>query len=47
LMRVTHEIESQQINPLIYIPSAIIYLALTTVFTIIFERLEKKYSIYE
>jgi len=47
LMRVTHEIESQQANALIYIPAAIIYLMLTTVFTVVFEKLEKKYSIYE
>ena len=47
LMRVTHEIESQQASPLIYIPAAIIYLVLTTVFTIIFEKIEKKYSVYE
>lgn len=47
LMRVTHEIESQQANWLVYIPSAIIYLMLTTIFTFVFEKLEKKYSIYE
>lgn len=47
LMRVTHEIESQQAKALIYVPSAIIYLILTTVFTIVFEKLEKKYSVYE
>jgi len=47
LMRVTHEIESQQAKALIYIPSAIIYLILTTLFTIIFEKFEKKYSVYE
>ncbi|MEN6314712.1 MAG: amino acid ABC transporter permease [Clostridiaceae bacterium] len=47
LMRVTHEIESQQANALIYVPAAIIYLLLTTVFTVVFEKLEKKYSIYE
>ncbi len=47
LMRVTHEIESQQASPLIYLPAAAIYLILTTVLTIVFERLEKKYSVYE
>ena len=47
LMRVTHEIESQQANAMIYIPAAIIYLILTTIFTVVFEKLEKKYSIYE
>lgn len=34
-------------NAVYYIPAAIIYLLLTTVFTIIFQKLEKKYSIYE
>lgn len=47
LMRVTHEIESQQAKALVYVPAAIIYLILTTVFTVVFEKLEKKYSIYE
>jgi polar amino acid transport system permease protein len=47
LMRVTHEIESQQASPLIYLPAAIIYLILTTVFTVLFDKLEKKYSVYE
>jgi polar amino acid transport system permease protein len=47
LMRVTHEIESQQASPLIYIPSAILYLILTTVFTLVFEKFEKKFSVYE
>lgn len=47
LMRVTHEIESQQASALVYIPSAVIYLLLTTIFTIVFEKFEKKYSIYE
>lgn len=47
LMRVTHQIQSSQASPLIYIPAAIFYLILTTLFTIVFERLEKKYSVYE
>lgn len=47
LMRVTNEIQSTQANPAIYLPSAIIYLAITTVCTIVFEKLEKKYSLYE
>ena len=47
LMRVTHEIESQQASAMIYIPAAGIYLVMTTVFTIVFEKLEKKYSVYE
>lgn len=47
LMRVTHEIESSTASAAIYLPSAIIYLAVTTVCTIVFEKLEKKYSVYE
>lgn len=31
----------------IYLPTALIYLALTTLFTFVFEKLEKKYSVYE
>jgi len=31
----------------IYAPTAVIYLALTTLFTYVFEKLEKKYSVYE
>ena len=47
LMRVTHQIESQQASALIYLPAALLYLALTTIFTVVFEKLEKKYSVYE
>jgi polar amino acid transport system permease protein len=47
LMRKTHEIESTTASAAIYLPSALIYLALTTIFTIVFEKLEKKYSVYE
>jgi len=47
LMRVTHQIESTQASAAIYLPTAIIYLALTTIFTVIFEKVEKKYSVYE
>lgn len=47
LMQVTHEIESSHASAAIYLPSAIIYLAITTIFTFVFEKIEKKYSIYE
>ena len=47
LMRVTSEIQSTNGNLAIYLPSAVIYLALTTIFTVVFEKLEKKYSVYE
>lgn len=47
LMRISYQINSTQGTPLIYIPTAIIYLILTTIFTFVFQRLEKKYSVYE
>lgn len=47
LMRVTHEIESTNASALVYLPSAVIYLIITTICTIAFEKLEKKYSVYE
>lgn len=47
LMRTTTQIANASGNAAIYIPSAIIYLVLTSLFTFVFEKLEKKYSIYE
>jgi polar amino acid transport system permease protein len=47
LMRATVQISNATGNAMIYIPSAVLYLAMTTVFTYIFEKLEKKYSVYE
>lgn len=47
LMRTTSQISITESTAVVYIPSAILYLAMTTVFTVIFEKLEKKYSVYE
>jgi len=47
LMRSTHQIQSREASSAVYLPAAAIYLALTTVFTLVFEKLEKKYSVYE
>ena len=47
LLRETTQILSRTGNAMIFIPCAILYLAMTTVFTVVFEKLEKKYSIYE
>ncbi|HEX3028158.1 MAG TPA: amino acid ABC transporter permease, partial [Clostridia bacterium] len=47
LMKVTSQVSIKESDATIYIPAAILYLAMTTVFTIIFEKLEKKYSVYE
>ena len=43
----TRQIVSSSASPLVYIPSLIIYLILTAVFTFIFGKLEKKFSVYE
>ncbi|MDP4093058.1 MAG: amino acid ABC transporter permease [Bacillota bacterium] len=47
LMKSTTQISNATGDAIIYIPSAILYLAMTTLFTFIFGRLEKKYSVYE
>jgi polar amino acid transport system permease protein len=47
LARVTSVMANSSGNVTIYIPAAILYLLMTTAFTYVFEKLEKKYSIYE
>jgi len=47
LMKVTNQISTRESRPDIYLPAAILYLTMTTLFTYVFEKLEKKYSIYE
>ena len=47
LMRTTTQIANATASASIYIPAALLYLTLTTIFTVVFEKLEKKYSIYE
>lgn len=47
LARETQMVVSTQGSALIFVPAAALYLIMTTVFTLLFERLEKKYSIYE
>ncbi len=47
LLRTTSQISNKTGNASIYIPAAILYLIMTTIFTYIFEKLEKKYSVYE
>ena len=44
---VTKQIASSQATALVYFPALVIYLILTAVFTYIFNRLEKKFSVYE
>lgn len=43
----TRKLSVSNATPLVYIPSMLIYLAITALFTLIFNRLEKKFSIYE
>jgi len=47
LMKITSQIQSSGGNSFVYIPSAIIYLILTTLFTYIFSKIEKHHSKYE
>jgi polar amino acid transport system permease protein len=43
----TKMIATSSASSLVYIPTLIIYLILTAIFTYIFNRLEKKFSVYE
>ena len=47
LLRQTTILSNSQATPIYYIPCIIFYLLLTSIFTFIFGRLEKKYSVYE
>lgn len=47
LLRVTRQMTNSTGDPVYYLPAVVIYLFLTTIFTYVFEKLEKKYSIYE
>ena len=47
ITRVTRNIEGSTRSALVYIPAMILYLIITAVFTYIFHKLEKKYSVYE
>lgn len=47
LMRTTSLLANSSGNAIYYIPCAILYLAMTTMFTFVFNKLEKKYSVYE
>lgn len=47
LMRTTSVMANSSGDATIYIPAALLYLALTYIFTYVFEKLERKYSIYE
>lgn len=47
LTKVTRAISSSSATALVYIPAMIIYLIVTALFTLIFNKLEKKYSVYQ
>lgn len=47
LMRVTNQFNTKYHEAMIYLPTMVIYLFMTTLFTFIFGKVEKKYSVYE
>ena len=47
ITRATRAIEGSTRSALVYIPAMLLYLVITWVFTIVFNRLEQKYSVYE
>lgn len=47
LLRTTNQQVNNTANPVIYLFAAAIYLFLTTILTLVFQKLEKKYSVYE
>jgi len=47
ITKVTRNIEGSTRSALVYIPAMILYLIITAVFTFIFHKAEKKYSVYE
>ena len=47
ITKVTRSIEGSTRSALVYIPAMILYLIITWVFSFVFHKLEKKYSIYE
>jgi polar amino acid transport system permease protein len=47
ITKATRNIESSTRSALVYIPAMVLYLIITALFTFIFHKLEKKYSVYE
>ena len=47
LTKVTRAISSSSATALVYIPAMIIYLLITALFQFVFNRLERKYAVYE
>jgi polar amino acid transport system permease protein len=46
ITKVTRSVSSSDATALVYIPAMILYLIITAVFSYVFHRLEKKYSVY-
>ncbi|MDR3341206.1 MAG: amino acid ABC transporter permease [Treponema sp.] len=47
ITKITRSISSSTASALVYIPAMILYLIITAVFSFIFHKLEKRYSLYE
>jgi polar amino acid transport system permease protein len=47
ITKATRNIEGSTRSALVYIPAMILYLVITAIFTYVFNKLEKKYSVYE
>jgi len=47
ITKATRNIEGSTRSALVYIPAMVLYLIITAVFTFLFNKLEKKYSVYE
>jgi polar amino acid transport system permease protein len=47
ITKVTRSISSSTASALVYIPAMILYLIITAIFSLVFHKLEKKYSIYQ
>lgn len=47
LMRTTNQIQTSQGDAFVYLPSMVLYLIMTTLLTYMFEKFEKKHSVYE
>ena len=47
ITKITRSIASSSGNELVYIPAMILYLIITAVFSFVFNKTEKRYSVYE
>jgi polar amino acid transport system permease protein len=47
ITKATRNIEGSTRSAMVYIPAMVLYLIITAVFTFVFQKLEKRYSIYE